>query len=379
VDASVVAPPICLLAELTHRCPLHCVYCSNPLELARPEEELPLEAWLRVLDEAAGLGVLQVHLSGGEPLVRPDVVALVERATRLELYTNLITSGIGLTPARAEALKTAGLGGVQLSIQAADPALSRTIAGGEFWERKLAAARAAREAGLPLSMNIVLHRRNLHQVTELLELAASLGAERVELANAQYYGWALANREWLLPTRELVERAEDEVRRFRQRAGAAMEILWVIPDYHAEFPKPCMHGWGRMFLTVAPDGRALPCPVASVIPELDPPSVADRPLRWIWYESPAFNRFRGFEWMREPCRACPRRAQDFGGCRCQAYLLAGDPAATDPVCTYSPHRHLVTEAIAAGAGRDSGAPVYRMAGPGRAGRPSGERALPRAR
>lgn len=227
-------------------------------------------------------------------------------------------------------------------------------------------------------MNIVLHRHNLHQVTELLGLAASLGAERVELANTQYYGWALVNREWLLPSRDLVEKAKEEVDRFRRRAGAAMEIVWVVPDYHAEFPKPCMNGWGRMFLTVAPDGRALPCPVAHVIPELDPPAVTRHPLRWIWYESPTFNRFRGFEWMRDPCRSCPRRAQDFGGCRCQAYLLTGDPAATDPVCTYSPHRHLVAGAIAAAAGRRAGAPAYRTY-TGEPGRPAEERALPRAR
>ena len=351
-------PPVSLLAEITHRCPIHCLYCSNPLELTRRADELPTEIWLRVLAEAADLGVLQVHLSGGEPLARADLATLVERASGLELYTNLITSGVGLTRIRAEALKDAGLGAVQLSIQAADPELSRVIAGGEFWQRKMDAARHVRDAGLPLGMNFVLHRYNLHQVTGLLELAASLGAERVELANAQYYGWALRNRDQLLPTRAMLETAESEVARFRKRAGDTMEILWVIPDYHAEFPKPCMNGWARMFLTVAPDGTALPCPAASVIPGLDPPSVREHSARWIWFESPAFNRFRGFEWMSDPCRSCPRRFEDFGGCRCQAYLLAGDPAVTDPVCTYSPHRHLVTEALGRGDG-DPGAPVYR--------------------
>ena len=351
-------PPVSLLAEITHRCPIHCLYCSNPLELTRRADELPTEIWLRVLAEAADLGVLQVHLSGGEPLVRADLATLVERASGLELYTNLITSGVGLTRIRAEALKDAGLGAVQLSIQAADPGLSRVIAGGEFWQRKMDAARHVRDAGLPLGMNFVLHRANLHQVTGLLELAASLGAERVELANAQYYGWALRNRDHLLPTKEMLETAESEVARFRERAGDTMEILWVIPDYHAEFPKPCMNGWARMFLTVAPDGTALPCPAASVIPGLDPPSVREHSARWIWFESPTFNRFRGFEWMSDPCRSCPRRFEDFGGCRCQAYLLAGDPSVTDPVCTYSPHRHLVTEALGRGS-RDPGAPVYR--------------------
>ncbi len=347
-----------MLTEITHRCPVHCLYCSNPLELARREEELPTEIWLRVFEEAADLGVLQVHLSGGEPLLRPDVVTLVERSTQLELYTNLITSGVGFTPPRAQALRDAGLGSVQLSIQAADPELSRKIAGGEFWQRKMEAARLVRDVGLPLSMNFVLHRHNLHQVTGLLALAASLGAERVELANTQYYGWALLNRDHLLPTLEMLQKAEEDVNRFREGAGDTMEILWVIADYHADFPKPCMNGWGRMFLTVAPDGTALPCPAASVIPGLDAPSVRNHSVRWIWYESPAFNRFRGFDWMSEPCRSCPRRFEDFGGCRCQAYLLTGNPAVTDPVCAYSPHRHLVTEALAA-AGCKPSVPVYR--------------------
>jgi PqqA peptide cyclase len=358
VVAPTVAPPVSLLAEITHRCPVHCLYCSNPVELTRPARELPTEIWLRVLAEAADLGVLQVHLSGGEPLARPDVVTLVQRATERELYTNLITSGVGLTRTRAQALRDAGLGSVQLSIQAAHPDLSRLIAGGEFWQRKMDAARHVRAVGLPLSMNFVLHRYNLHQVTGLLELAVSLGAERVELANAQYYGWALRNRDHLLPSEEMLAKAEAEVTRFRGRAGDAMEILWVIPDYHAEFPKPCMNGWARMFFTVAPDGTALPCPVASVIPGLDPPSVRNHSLRWVWYESPAFNRFRGVDWMSDPCRSCPRRLEDFGGCRCQAYLLTGDPAVTDPVCTYSPHRHLVAGALGA-AGRDPSVPVYR--------------------
>jgi pyrroloquinoline quinone biosynthesis protein E len=347
-----------MLAEITHRCPVHCLYCSNPLDLARREEELPTAIWLRVLGEAADLGVLQVHLSGGEPLARPDVVTLVERATGHELYTNLITSGIGLTRARAQALRDAGLGSVQLSFQAADPERSRMIAGGEYWQRKLDAARHVRDVGLPLSTNFVLHRHNLHQVTALLDLAASLGAERVELANAQYYGWALLNRDHLLPSGKMLLDAEEAVTRFRERVGDTMEVLWVIPDYHADFPKPCMNGWAKMFLTVAPNGTALPCPVASVIPGLDPPSVRNHSVRWIWYESPAFNRFRGFDWMSDPCRSCPRRFEDFGGCRCQAYLLTGDPAVTDPVCTYSRHRHLVTQALGA-AGRDPRGPVYR--------------------
>jgi PqqA peptide cyclase len=358
MDITAVTPPAALLAEITHRCPLHCLYCSNPLELVRREQELPADVWIRVLEEAADLGVLQVHLSGGEPLLRTDLVTLVERASALQLYTNLITSGVGLTKPRTEALRAAGLGFVQLSVQAADPALSRTIAGGEFWQRKIDAARLVRGAGLTLGINVVLHRHNLHQVTALLELAADLGAERVELANAQYYGWAFENRGRLLPDRAAVIKAEEEVARFRGRAGNAMEVVWVVPDYHAEFPKPCMNGWGRTFITVAPDGTALPCPAAPVIRGLDAPSVRRYPLRWIWYESPAFNRFRGMAWMTDPCRSCPRRFEDFGGCRCQAFLLTGDPALTDPVCSFSPHHRAVTDALAP-AGSPLSAAVYR--------------------
>jgi PqqA peptide cyclase len=357
MDAA-IGPPVSLLAEITHRCPLHCLYCSNPVELVRRERELPTDVWQRVVDEAADLGVLQCHLSGGEPLLRSDLGLIVAGAARRELYTNLITSGIGLSESRARALRDAGLDAVQLSVQAADIRVSQMVAGGDFWTRKMDAAQAIRSAGLPLSLNVVLHRHNLDQVPALLELAASLGAHRVELANTQYYGWALRNRADLMPDREMLAAAEAAVAEFRRRAGR-MDILWVIPDYYADFPKPCMNGWGRMFLTVSPDGTVLPCLAAAVIPGLDPPSIVNHGLRWIWYDSPAFNRFRGLEWMQEPCRSCPRRVDDFGGCRCQAYLLAGDPAATDPVCIYSPHHGLVTEAAAASRRVETPVPVYR--------------------
>ena len=359
MDSPRIGPPASLLAEVTHRCPLHCLYCSNPLELTRREAELPTETWLRVLEEAADLGVLQVHLSGGEPLVRADLHALVERAARLQMYVNLITSGVGLSRTRTQSLRDAGLGAVQLSLQAADGEVSRLIAGGEFREQKMAAARHVREAGLSLGVNVVLHRHNLSQVTALLDLATALGAERVELANAQYYGWALRNRTHLLPTREMLRKADDDVAQYRRRSGVAMEILWIVPDYYAEFPKPCMNGWGRMFLTIAPDGRALPCPVASVLPGLEFPAVTSQTLRSIWYDSPAFNRFRGFDWMPDPCRSCPRRFEDFGGCRCQAYLLTGEVAVTDPVCVYSPHHALVADAVGAVEHGDDGAYAYR--------------------
>lgn len=351
-----VAPPVAMLAEVTHRCPLRCVYCSNPLQLVGRSEELDTATWVRVIREAARLGVLQLHLSGGEPLVREDLAELVRVASEEGLYTNLITSGVGLDEARVQELRDSGLGAVQLSVQAAEARLAREVAGGDFWEAKARAARYIRAAGLSLSMNVVLHRRNLHQVRSLMEMAESMGAERLELANTQYYGWALLNRDYLMPDREALERAEQEVQDFRRR-GSRMEVLWVVPDYYAGFPKPCMGGWGRWQLTVAPDGRVLPCPVAYVIPALELPSVNTSDLEWVWYRSPAFQRFRGDGWMQEPCRRCPRRHEDFGGCRCQAFLLTGDPAATDPACQFSPYHHLVISARAS-AGRDEGV-VYR--------------------
>ncbi|WP_324716747.1 pyrroloquinoline quinone biosynthesis protein PqqE [Carboxydochorda subterranea] len=375
-----VAPPMAMLAELTHRCPLQCVYCSNPVQLVARSAELDTRAWARIFRQAARLGVLQLHLSGGEPLLRRDLAELVRVASEEGLYTNLITSGVGLSQRRVGELKDAGLGAVQLSFQAADPSLAREIAGGEFWEEKVAAATLVREAGLPLSLNVVLHRHNLGQVRELMEMADALGAERLELANTQFYGWALANRAFLMPDRATLERAEREVDAFRAR-GSSLEILWVIPDYHEGRPKPCMGGWGRLQLTVAPDGRALPCPVAYVLPGLDPPLATEATLDWIWYDSPAFQRFRGFDWMQEPCRSCARRFEDFGGCRCQAFLLTGDPEATDPACAFSPHHERVVAATSPHRGLDAASPrpspassprpakpLYRTyPGPGKAG------------
>lgn len=337
-------PPVALLAELTHRCPLHCPYCSNPLETVKAAAELPTADWLRVLEEAAALGVLHVHFSGGEPLLRPDLRDLVRHASHLGLYTNLITSGVGLDAGRVARLCEAGLGAVQLSFQAATPGLADRLAGARAFAAKLEAARAVREAGLPLGLNVVLHALNLHEVDAIIRLAEELGAERLELANCQYYGWALANRDLLLPDRDALVEAEAVVEAHRRRLGERMEILWVIPDYYESYPKPCMGGWGRRQLTVAPDGTVLPCPVASVIPGLPLHTIRDRSLRWIWYESETMNRFRGTDWMAEPCRSCDRRLVDFGGCRCQAYLLTGDPAAPDPVCHLAPHHGVVAAA-----------------------------------
>jgi pyrroloquinoline quinone biosynthesis protein E len=339
-----IEPPVGLLAEVTHRCPLHCVYCSNPLEMNKQDAELSTEQWLRVLEEAAEIGVLQVHFSGGEPMLRPDILTLVERASELGLFTNLITSGIGLTQKIVESLRVAELGSLQLSFQGSDAEMIKQVADGPFWKKKLEAAERVKQAGLSLSINAVLHRMNIHQVGELIELAASLGAERIELANTQYYGWALLNRDHLLPGREQLAWAEKEVQRQRERYGEQMEIIWVVPDYYDDFPKPCMGGWGDSLLSITPDGKVLPCLAANVIPDLDLPMVTQHSLRWIWYESPTFNTFRGTDWMFEPCRSCPMKRQDHGGCRCQAFLLTGDATATDPVCIYAPEHYKIIEA-----------------------------------
>lgn len=331
-------PPIGLLAELTHRCPLACPYCSNPLELTARERELSTEVWLRVLDEAAALGVLQLHLSGGEPTLRTDLEAIVARARALELYSNLITAGVGVSERRLEALAEAGLDHVQLSVQDVDPEGCDRIGGFKgSLARKVAFARAVRALGLPLTLNAVVHRHNLDRLERFVELALELDADRLEVAHVQYYGWALANRAALMPTRDQLDRSVEIVKAARERYGDRLLIDFVVPDYYATHPKPCASGWGRAVILVAPDGRVLPCHAAPTIPGLDFPSVKDRPLAWIWQESPAFQRFRGFEWMQEPCRSCPRREIDFGGCRCQAMQLLGDPEATDPACSLSPH------------------------------------------
>ena len=338
-----VAPPLALLAEVTHRCPLSCLYCYNPLELTKREQELDTEGWKRVLREAADIGVLQVHFSGGEQLLRPDLLELIEEASRLELFSNLITSGIGLSDARLQALVDAEVGSFQLSFQGSDAETAKNVAGGDFLKKKLSVAEKVRDSGIPFSVNVVLHRQNLHQVGELIDLAHSVGATRLELANTQYYGWGLLNRAQLIPSREQLVAAEAVVKERRARYPE-MEIIWVIPDYYAETPKPCMGGWGAAQLTVSPSGTALPCPGAYILPGDYAPSVREHSLSWIWYESPAFNRFRGLDWLPEPCRSCPKQDEDFGGCRCQAFLLTGDETVTDPVCHLSPDHHLIETA-----------------------------------
>ncbi|MFD0278220.1 pyrroloquinoline quinone biosynthesis protein PqqE [Kitasatospora sp. NPDC127111] len=334
--------PLGLVAELTHRCPLQCTYCANPLELTRHRDELDTDQWLRLLDQARGLGVLQVHLTGGEPLLRRDLAAVVGHAHRLGLYTNLITSGLPLDAARVAELADAGLDHVQLSVQDADPRRADTVAGLAAHERKLAAAALLTGAGLPLTVNAVLHRGNVARLGALADLAVALGADRVELAHTQYYGWAWRNRAHLAPGEAQVRQAERDVAAARERHGDRIEIVHVAADHHSGTAKPCMDGWGRRQLVVAPDGTVLPCLAAAQLPGLRLPNAVTDGLAASWHDSPAFNRYRGTDWMPEPCRGCALRELDHGGCRCQAYQLTGDAGATDPACRLSPHHHLVT-------------------------------------
>ena len=347
--------PYALLAEITHRCPLHCPYCSNPVAASlceaprrRPQgggssnAELTTEEWRRVIREAAALGVLQIGFSGGEPLARRDLVELIRAAREAKLYTNLITSGIGLADDRVRVMRDAGLDSIQLSFQSDEASLADEIAGTRAHERKLAVAAKIRAAGIPLSLNFVIHRHNIDRLTQMIELTKALGAERVELANVQFYGWAFRNRAALLPTREQVDRARDIATAAKARLAGKIDIFYVLPDYYGTRPKPCLNGWGQRYLTVNPVGDVLPCPTASsAIPDLRFENIRTRDLDWIWRESESFNRFRGTEWMPEPCRSCPQKEIDFGGCRCQAALLTGNAANTDPVCEFSPNRSRV--------------------------------------
>jgi pyrroloquinoline quinone biosynthesis protein E len=339
--------PLGLLAELTYRCPLHCPYCSNPVKKgAGKGGELTGEKWKEVLSEARDLGVLHAFFSGGEPLQRSDLEELVGHAHGLGLYTNLITSGLGFSDKRGAALKEAGLDSVQLSFQAEEESLADEIAGTHAHSRKLEVAKLVRSLGLPLTVNIVLHRANIDRLEALIALAERLGAHRLELANTQYYGWAFRNRAKLLPTREQVLASSQVAEKARARLRGKMEVLYVIPDYFYDRPKPCMNGWGRRYITVNPSGQVLPCPTAYSIDSLKLENVREKSLAWIWKESDSFNRFRGTQWMPEPCASCDLKEVDFGGCRCQAALLTGDATVTDPACGLSPFRPKLEEALA---------------------------------
>jgi pyrroloquinoline quinone biosynthesis protein E len=342
-----VDPPLALLAELTHRCPLACPYCSNPVELERASGELAGEEWRRVLREAAALGVLQVHFSGGEPMVRRDLVTLIAEAASHGLYSNLITSGTLGGEREIAAFAAAGLRHVQLSFQDHEAANNDRIAGlAGAYERKTKFAAVVRAAGLPLTFNMVVHRQNLDGIAEMIDMAQALGARRVEIAHVQYYAWALENRAALLPSRAQLDEATRIVEAARERLKGVLAIDYVVPDYYGVRPKSCMNGWGRQFLNVMPSGTVVPCHAAETIPGIDFPSVREASLADIWYRSDAFNRFRGTDWMPEPCRGCDRREIDWGGCRCQALALTGDAARTDPVCALSPDHGLVEAALA---------------------------------
>jgi PqqA peptide cyclase len=332
--------------ELTYKCPLHCVFCYNPTDFTLTGAELKTEDWLRVLREARALGAVQLGLSGGEPLVRDDLEQIVAAAHDLGFYTNLITSGVGLNETRLQALKSAGLDHIQLSFQDSTKEMNDFLSSTRTFELKSKVAALIKKYDYPMVLNVVLHRLNIDHVEEILNMAQSMGADYVELANTQYYGWAFKNRDRLLPSREQLARAERTTQRFREQSGQSMRIFFVVPDYFERRPKPCMNGLGSIFLTIAPDGCALPCHAARMLPGLEFPNVRAASIESIWYDSPSFNHFRGDAWMKEPCRSCPEKAKDFGGCRCQAYLLTGDAANADPVCDLSPHHHLVTEAVA---------------------------------
>src|SRR5229473_1787860 len=339
--------PLALIAELTHRCPLHCVYCSNPLELQARSSELSTETWSRVFQEAAEAGVLQVDFTGGEPLARPDIVELVRAARSAGLYVNLITSGLPLDETKLAALIAAGLDHIQLSFQGAREELANEISGTKSHAQKLRVLDSLRRYRVAVTLNFVIHRRNIDQLEEMLAIAESSCATRIEFANVQYYGWAFANRENLLPTREQLERSIEFMKHAEERLQGKIRVEFVVPDYYAKYPKPCMGGWGRKLILITPTGEALPCHAAQIIPGLHFENVKDRSLREIWEASAAFQKFRGEDWMREPCKTCDRRELDFGGCRCQALLLAGNAAATDPVCSLAPTRGKADAILAA--------------------------------
>ncbi len=351
--------PRSLVAELTYRCPLGCLYCSNPLDFAKSRAELSADDWSRSFAQAAALGVMQLHLTGGEPLLRDDLGELTSAARACDLYINLITSGVGLNEARLGALRAAGLDHVQLSLQDSDETAADYVAGAGAHRRKLAAARMIARMKIPLTLNFVVHRLNLDRVGAMIDLAAELGARRVELASAQFHGWALLNRAHLMPTQEQNDRAEAIARLAAKRLRGAMEVVFVRNDYLAGRPKPCMGGWGRGTIVIDPTGRAMPCQAAASISGLEFPNVRTAALGEIWRDSSVFNAFRGYAWMKEPCRSCPERERDFGGCRCQAFALAADAAATDPACELSPHHRTVISARGELSERTT--PVYRTA------------------
>jgi pyrroloquinoline quinone biosynthesis protein E len=341
--------PLALIAEVTHRCPLHCVYCSNPMQLAGTKAELSTEEWASVFQQSGKLGMLHAHFTGGEPLARPDLTELIAAARAAGLYTNLITSGIGLNEAGLQELVSAGLDHIQVSFQDSREEAANWIAGAKAHAHKIELSQAIRrqigQKKIAFTVNLVVHRQNLDHLQEMIAFIEQLGPERVEIAHAQYYGWALANRAALLPTHAQLENAVAIVAEAEKRLAGRMRIDSVVPDYYAKYPKACMGGWGRKLMLINPAGKVLPCHAAEVLPGLSFENVREKPLAWIWQESPSFRRFRGEDWMPEPCRSCDRRTEDFGGCRCQAFLLAGDATVTDPACSLALSHSIVESAV----------------------------------
>jgi PqqA peptide cyclase len=345
LEREVVPNPLALIAEVTHRCPLHCVYCSNPLELAGTKEELSTEEWTSVFQQSGKLGMLHAHFTGGEPLARPDLTELIAAARTAGLYTNLITSGLGLNEQRLKALVDAGLDHIQISFQDSREEAANWIAGAKAHTHKIELSRLVRQHKLAFTVNLVVHRQNLDHLEEMIAFIEQLQPERVEIAHTQYYGWALANRAALLPTHAQLEKAVAIVAEAEKRLAGRMRIDSVVPDYYAKYPKACMGGWGRRLMLINPAGKVLPCHAAEVLPGLSFENVREKTLAWIWQESSSFRKFRGEDWMPEPCRSCDRRAEDFGGCRCQAFLLTGDAMVTDPACSLAPSHGLVEAVV----------------------------------
>jgi PqqA peptide cyclase len=346
-----ISNPLALVAELTHRCPLHCVYCSNPLELTARGHELSAASWARVFREAAELGVLQADFTGGEPLARPDLTEIVRSARAAGLYASLISSGLPLDEKRLEELVAAGLDHFQLSFQGAEENSAREFSGTSTHTQKLRVAEWVKRHRIALTLNFVIHRGNLHQLEDMIALTEKISPGRVEFAHVQYYGWAFANRARLLPARAQLDRSLEILKSAEERLRGRIRVEFVVPDYYAKYPKPCMGGWGRKVILVKPNGDVLPCHAANVLPGMAFENVEQGSLRQIWEESAAFQKYRGVDWMPELCRGCDRRDQDFAGCRCQAFLLAQDAAATDPVCSLSPGRVIVDDIL-----RDANAP-----------------------
>ncbi|MDA0941854.1 MAG: pyrroloquinoline quinone biosynthesis protein PqqE [Proteobacteria bacterium] len=338
--------PLWLLAEITYRCPLHCAFCYNPTNYADyTKNELGTEEWIKVLRDARKLGALQLGISGGEPLLRDDIEDIVIEANHLGYYSNLITSGVGLTEKRIDAFKSGGLDHIQLSMHDITEEISNFVTDTSTFKLKQKVAAMIKDRDYPMVLNVVIHRYNIGHIKEILEMAEALGADYVELANTQYYGWSLINRNQLMPTKEQIDEAEKITNEFRKYIGNKMKIFFVVPDYYAERPKKCMNGWGEVFMIVTANGDVLPCHSARVLPDMNFPNVTNNDLKEIWYDSSAFNKYRGDDWMKEPCRSCSEKENDLGGCRCQAFLLTGDAEAADPICTKSPHRHLIDQAL----------------------------------